>query len=546
GAFTLRDRDYTGGATVMVEEYKRPRFYAEWKPVEGSYGLGDSITVTGNAQAYAGNALPGVPVRYRVTRLARFPYPWYGRGTGPAQQPQEIAHGETVTDASGRFTVTFAALPDRSIDPKTLPVFDYRVQADVTDINGETRSAEQTLSAGYRSVLLQATLPERLVADSLATLPVRTQNMQGTYLPSRVTVQVHRLQPEQRLLRPRYWQQPDQFVMDKAEYVRLFPNDIYANEHEYRHWPLAEQVVQHSDSTRPDGRLPLPARTWAPGFYRLRFTTTDAEGRPVESDHFVEVYDPKNRTLARPEYLWAAGTGAPAEPGTTATVQIGSSASEVFVVQDISRLEDPEAAGKGKTKELTYLAVNGEKKSLSFPVREQDRGGFDVTYFFVKDNRLFQVTDIVRVPWTNKQLQVRWGTFRDKLLPGAKETWTVTISGAKGEQAAAELLAGMYDASLDQFTGHQWERPGIWPELNYAEPWNGLYNFAAVASDLHGGMSWTTRTVIREYDYLLGFRGQPIHRWRNKKELEKARMNGSLSLNHLSGDGAQYDDQDFS
>ena len=58
----------------------------------------------------------------------------------------EIAHGEIKTDKNGKFEIEFTAIPDLTIDKKFDPVFDYRVYADVTDINGETRSGESLVS----------------------------------------------------------------------------------------------------------------------------------------------------------------------------------------------------------------------------------------------------------------------------------------------------------------------------------------------------------------------------------------------------------------
>src|SRR5690606_9967973 len=64
--------------------------------------------------------------------------------------------------------------------------------------------------------------------------------------------------------------------------------------------------------------------------------------------------------------------------------------------------------------------------------------------------------DYIRVPWTNKDLKLVLRTWRDKLEPGDDETWTITVSGDKGQEVEAEMLLSMYDASLDAFVPHQW------------------------------------------------------------------------------------------
>jgi uncharacterized protein YfaS (alpha-2-macroglobulin family) len=156
GSFTITDKETGSAVSFSVEEYKRPKFYAEFKKVKDSYKVGDTITIEGQANAYAGNVVDGAKVSYRVVREPRFIYPWRMRSWWfPQSPPMEIAHGETTTGQNGTFTVSFPAIPDLKIDKKFDPVFDYRIYADVTDINGETRSTETVVSAGYKSLLIQ-------------------------------------------------------------------------------------------------------------------------------------------------------------------------------------------------------------------------------------------------------------------------------------------------------------------------------------------------------------------------------------------------------
>ncbi|HEU4861873.1 MAG TPA: alpha-2-macroglobulin family protein, partial [Chitinophagaceae bacterium] len=105
-----------------------------------------------------------------------------------------------------------------------------------------------------------------------------------------------------------------------------------------------------------------------------------------------------------------------------------------------------------------------------------------VHFFFVKNNRFYEYTDIIKVPWTNKDLTVEYATFRDKTLPGSTEKWKVKISGFKREKVAAEMLASMYDASLDQFKMHSWDAPNIWPLHSISQQWKSEHNFSQFES----------------------------------------------------------------
>jgi hypothetical protein len=87
-------------------------------------------------------------------------------------------------------------------------------------------------------------------------------------------------------------------------------------------------------------------------------------------------------------------------------------------------------------------------------VTEDHRGGFQVRAFFVHENRVYTESLTVDVPWSQHDLALKFETMRSKLEPGAKETWSVIVEG--GGKKAVEMLATLYDASLDAFLPHHW------------------------------------------------------------------------------------------
>ena len=135
----------------------------------------------------------------------------------------EITNGEITTDANGKFTIKFAAIPDLSFDKNTDPVFDYKVEADVTDINGETRSGDITVPVGYKSLNLQITLPQGDVIniDSLKNIFISSKNLSGEPETVKASVKIYKLQPPERLIRQRFWEQPDKFIYTKDEYIQI-------------------------------------------------------------------------------------------------------------------------------------------------------------------------------------------------------------------------------------------------------------------------------------------------------------------------------------
>ncbi len=484
GEFSIEVDDFENSSTdFSVEEYKRPKFYTEFEKVKGSYRVGDSVSITGFAKAYAGNNIDGAKVKYRVTRVARFLYSWmFWRWPQPSSQPLEITNGEITTDVDGKFTIKFAAIPDLSIDKNTDPVFDYKVEADVTDINGETRSGDITVPVGYKSLNLQLTLPsdDAMPVDSLKHIFVSTKNLSGEFEPSKVEVKIYKLQPPQRLIRNRYWTKPDEFIMNKEEFIKYFPYDEYSDENKKESWPKGDVVFEINDSTTLNSKFKIQNSKFEQGWYVAEATSKDKYGHDVKDVKYFQLYDINAASLPAPAYAWNTIIKNVVEPGEKAQFISGTSTSDVFLIQQI----DKEQTGKRQKTigNYEFYSLNNEKKNFELKATEEDRGGFGVSQFFVKGNRIYFKGLNILVPWTNKDLNISFDTYRDKTSPGNEEKWKVTITGNKAHKVAAEMLAGMYDASLDQFKPHSWSSINVWPNYSGYNTWQAQQNFSSVQS----------------------------------------------------------------
>jgi uncharacterized protein YfaS (alpha-2-macroglobulin family) len=533
GNYYLQESATGGSVYVSVEEYKRPKFFVEYQPVTKSFRVNDQIVVTGNAKAYAGNNVDGAKVKYRVVRQPRILYPWLSWKWGwPATQEQQITNGEITTKADGSFEIKFLAIPDKQVRKELEPVFDYRVIADVTDLNGETRTGETTITVGYTSLQLQISLPKGELQTTTAfnNIIINTKNMMGEFVKSNVTVRMYQLNAPDRLIRNRYWEQPDQFVLNEKEYRADFPNDEYNNETEKESWEKGKLVYQKKDSSKLSGEWSMVNSQWSPGWYIIEVSTTDKDGKEVKNQTYVQLTDAAGK-LSSPEYVWQLPSTVTAEPGTTASIGIGSSASDVYVVQVDGTIE---------TKNPVYHQLTNEQKQFNLPVTEEQRGGFGYAYSFVKHNRFYSFTRYVGVPWTNKELKISYETFRDKTLPGSEEQWKIKISGYKGDKVAAELLASMYDASLDQFRPHQWSKPDLFPVNYLSSNWNSG-GFRSINSTER---QWQEENMIafkKEYDEL-----QNVSVWnalqgrvsgvsiKARKDMAPLAMQGDQNLNEVS------------
>lgn len=462
----FRIEESNGSVGFSVEEYKRPKFRVDWDTLKGDYALNDSVTVTGFAQAYAGNNVDGASVKYRIVREVRWPFWWYYSRfmPGNSSPSQEIASGTATTDASGKFQVSFKAIPDLSVDERSLPVFTYNITADVTDINGETRSGSQRVSAGYRSLQFLQSIPESGTRKDLDTLTISTTNLNDVFVPAGVSVKVARLKQPETFYRSREWEVPDQFTMTEAAFRAAFPLDAYKDEADHTTWPEAATTADLKVQTTRNGKVAMPANVFTVnGWYVITLKAKDKAGKEIEEKKYVQVWDAANSGKAYAGLL-AVPSEQTLEPRETANVHVSSALGPLRLMR-MQRTMDSKTT-------ITAQELSGPFILWSKAIDEGDRGGLQISYATVKNNRPYTVTAFVNVPWTNKQLDVEWETHRDKLLPGSNETWTIRIKGSKQEQVAAELAATLYDASLDAFKPHSWGIYSLFRSLDQRGDWD--------------------------------------------------------------------------
>jgi len=439
-----------GSLYFSVEEYKRPKFEVTIDPLKGTYKLGETISMKGNAKSYAGSAIDEAEVKYRVVRTAIFPSWWYWWRGNYAQTPQmEITNGYAKTNEKGEFTVDFKAIPDPSVPKSSDPKFNYTVYIDVTDINGESHSAQKNVYVAYKALWASVNIYGDVNKNEKEKYTINTTNTNDQYEYAKGNMSVYKLKQPEHLFRKRLWERADKYLLTKDEYYAAFPNDVYADEDNMYKWEKGNKVFETDFDTQKDSLLRFTKiSSWESGKYVLELKSKDKYGQDVQGISYFTVFSADDKMCPTNDIGWFSSLKNECEPGEKATFLVGTKEKDVTVLYEIE--------SKGKIISKQWLKLSGEQKKIEIPIIEDYRGNISAHFSFVKNNRGYQYDAVVNVPYTNKQLDLEFSTFRDKLNPGQKETWKMTIKGHKGDKVAAELLAGMYDASLDAFSSNSW------------------------------------------------------------------------------------------
>ena len=441
--------DPPGQTAIRVEEYKRPKFRVELASPKEAARLGESVTAIGKATAYTGMAINDAKVRWRVVREVRYPIWWAWRCWWCPMQPgqsQEIAHGGSTTTSDGSFEVTFIAKPDTSVSIESEPTFEYKIYADVTDTNGETRSDDHVIKLGYMALTASMTAASWLTTDTPTPIQILTTSLDGDGDVASGKVRVYSLQEPDRIGRQALenanerWNRPSDTEKPGAEVVN--PADPNS-------WPLGEIVSEQEFTTDGAGKTSIEVPLKA-GLYRVVLETRDTFGKEVKAILPLHVLNPK---ATKPEIKLAeflAIKSDMVEPGESMEALWGSGYETARAFIEIEH--------HGKLLQSFWTDPKQTQKMVEQKVTEGMRGGFQLRVTMVRENRAFTRSQFIDVPWANKELSIKWERFVSKLGPGQKETWTAVITGNDAERVAAEMVATLYDASLDAFKVHDWMR----------------------------------------------------------------------------------------
>jgi len=448
GRMTIRvDGEPRGSASFNVEEYKRPKFQVTVDRPETAAKLNGEVTVKGMATAYTGAAINDAKVRYRVVREVRYP-PWlrwcYWWWTPPVNR-QEITHGSLVTKADGSFTIKFTAKPDLSVPEKDEPIFRYTVHADVTDTTGETRSGDQTVQVGYTA--LQATLgaADWQTVDEPVQITIKTTTLDGEAQRAEGSLKIYRLKQPEKVERPKLsgYPRPSPRRRDRvAEEPKPDPSNPNS-------WSLGEMVEERGFTTDAEGNASYTFDL-AAGPYRAMLVTQDRFGKEVTARLPIQVLDPKAKKFAIKIPNKVAAPSWTLEPGEELAAVWGSGYDKARAFVEIEH--------RRKVLESYWTDADRTQVAIKHKVTEAMRGGFTLRVTMVRENRAYLNANRIVVPWTNKELTVKWEHFTSKLGPADKETWTAVITGPDAKKAVAEMVATLYDASLDAYLPHNWQQ----------------------------------------------------------------------------------------
>ena len=516
-----RGNSATGSHRFRVEEYKRPTFEVKIEQPKKEAKLNDSVAVTGLAKAFAGFPITDAKVNYKIYRS----WNTYWRYYGVADQGRDLVIDSVLTtDEKGEFDINFFAKPDPNAPENAN--YSFEIIADVVDISGETHAVSTSLNLSKTGLTLRYNGPQEIRTDQEGDAVYHVMNM--AHQPQsgfKGKVEVYKIEQPTRFL-PRIWAESQYKKFEKGDWKALFP---YAKLTSGTTSELNETLKKTVKFEVADSIKIKDLVDNKQGVYRLSAYTVTKKGDTLRNSQELKVINMKSKEIPQNSEIWSYQSCSTLKVGESVDFLVGSSFKNASAFVQLRRGEE---VIKEEWLDLTI------RQTLRYTATEEDRGGISYHVSMVYDGKHYSKSHYVNVPRTDKMLTIEAETFRDQLLPGQEEEWRFTVSGEGVDELAAEVCAGMYDASLDQFAGNYW---GFWPyRSNYYYPsWRPVDSRLSRWNSGQGKWNDLSYLIQRRYrnptiDIFGGLKDRYYTRNRKTIAFASARSNDSHGMDAVS------------
>ena len=450
GNFTLSANNSSGQKNLKVEEYKRPKFKPSFEDSFKEFQLGDTVSINAIAKTYAGISMDGAQYRYTVHRQSY--WPWYRMyfycGYNPLPQSGKtlVKRGNGIVDKNGKVPIEFYAEDDSNQSEFYIkPSYYFSIELELIDINGETQSATKQLSLSEEGYQIIARHESHLPKGEKPIIDLSIKNFDNQTIPKDGELLFSRIELKHKHFKNKYWEFPEFQKLDSLAYKRMFPNDLYSiNEHPYQQKNgKLEKTVKFN--TKDGTQIGIEGLTV--GLYLLE---VKVDGEKTDYQSYIQIFDKELEGITE---LKVVGATNEYEKGQTAEFTLVNNFKNSNVLYSLYKKGDLEK--REWVRSGTQQRVNIDSDAY---------GNLVLHGMSVRHNRIYEVRHTIKVPWKHKNLEIEYTTFRDKILPGAEEEFTVKVKSDKN--TPAQLTLGLYDASLDAFVKNYWA--GIqYPTYNY-------------------------------------------------------------------------------
>ncbi|CAM4057776.1 MULTISPECIES: MG2 domain-containing protein [Flavobacterium] len=435
--------------TFQVEEYKRPTFEVDFNTIKENYTIGDTLKIVGNAKTLAGSNLTNAKVKYTISQTTM--------GNKFNNNNIDDVIGNTETNEKGEFTIIITA-NDSLIENKDINKITYYIKAEVIDSNGETRTTSISVYVGKETLVLNLYTNSKLYKEDQNTLEISAKTLNHFPIDAKGKIEIYYIE-KKNFLKPRLFYFPENQNINEATFRKLFPNEPYNNEDS----ETKEILVKTIDfNTKNEKSIAFNfLKDYKNGNYKITAKAFDSKNNAIEKTTTIQL---KSRTDIFDETKLFTFKD-------ITTIQ-----SDYFEFEFFSTIPNLIIFSRSYLgKKLDNEQIIELKKGIGKVRIKKDTNTKEDFYFHFStfyDDEIQNENHEIKKETVEKKLEFEILSLRNKIEPGSKENWSFKIANQETE---TEVLASMYDSSLDQFTEKNWNTNLYFQTNNYGPKYPNYY-----------------------------------------------------------------------
>lgn len=439
------DFDYDNEFSFQVEEYKRPTFEVVFDEIKENYTLGDTLKIKGNAKTLAGSNLTNVNVKYTITKNV------YTEDYN-TNSNRDNTIGQVTTDGNGNFIISIVA-NDSILTSDRIEKIIFNIDVEVIDSNGETRVAKKSVVVGKKMLQLQLYLNKgQLYKEDTNSVSIQATTLNNYTINAKGTLYISYL-AKQKYFKERQFPTPEIQTISKKEFEVLFPNEPYQE----KDLNIEEKVVKIIPfDTKENKKVALDfLNELENGNYKIVAKALDANKNEINTSTYFELNSRKNNFDESVLFTFKDITDPLSD---YFEFEFQSIIPNLFI---FSRFY----VGENLNQEQV-IALKNNKGFLKIKKEKISNNQADFYFHFSThyDNITFVKTYAIPKELVDKKLDFEIISLRNKIEPNSNESWSFKI---RNTQLETEVLASMYDSSLDQFKMGDWDT-----YLNFGREYN--------------------------------------------------------------------------
>lgn len=403
----LRFGDASVSGNFEVQEYKKPEYTVKVTPARKRYLQGAPLEAEIESRYYFGEPVPHAKVKYVVYR-SRYYAPWYQPDDsgdpdleGAMWAQEELSTNSGVLNAEGKLSIRL----DNPVNDQRYDWL-YRIEARVTDSANREITGSGYVISTYGSYLVTAFAQSYLNAPgSPVRLNVEARDYDNQTVAARFDINVR------------------SYRYDKGQRI------------------LGDPVASTSGETAADGRATPSVTVAEPGSYIVQITSRTPEGRDLlhETWLWIEGSGSSLSSRADGEEIQIIPDKKQYRPGDTAR----------FLITTLGRDAHLLVTTEGRDlHQVKVQAARGSSTTVEIPIRPEYAPNFYLTASFIRDGQLYQGTKSIKVPATERRLDVRIIPSKAEFKPGEPARYAIETRDSQGRPVAAEVSLGVVDEAI--------------------------------------------------------------------------------------------------